>query len=95
MYDFFCLAVHSNLGRRYRIFSSVIDKLYNNQGRLDAIPGIVNNINYNANGQMTLKSLASGKSTTLTYHLANQRLLGMTTPALQNLSYGYDNRGPS
>jgi len=66
---------------------------YNLQGRLDAIPGIVSNINYNANGQMSLKSFASGKSTTLTYHPANHRLLSMTTPGLQNLSYGYDNVG--
>ena len=53
----------------------------------------MSNINYNAQGQMTLKSPASGKSTTLTYDPANQRLLGMTTPGLQNLSYGYDNEG--
>ena len=66
---------------------------YNAQGKLDAIPGVIANLDYNAAGQTMVKSHANGKSTTFSYNSANHRLTGINTAGAQNLSYSYDNAG--
>jgi len=66
---------------------------YDAQGKLTAIPGILPQIAYTPAGQTSLKSFSNGKSTTYTFDLANQRLKGIVTPGIQNLSYTHDNVG--
>ncbi|GFE60790.1 toxin TcdB middle/N-terminal domain-containing protein [Geobacter sp. AOG2] len=63
---------------------------YNNQGKLDNIPGIITKLDYNAAGQTTTKNYANGKGTTYVFNDKNLRLSSITTPAIQDLSYGYD-----
>ena len=69
---------------------TVVSYEYNAQGALDAIPGVVSNLDYNANGQVTSKVLANGLITSYTYHPQNNRLTSISTPILQDLSYQYD-----
>jgi len=66
---------------------------YNNQGLLDKIPNIINSIDYNANGQVALKTYGNGISTTLNYDQNNLRLTRINTPGLQDLAYTYDKVG--
>ncbi|MBI3560395.1 MAG: VCBS repeat-containing protein [Gammaproteobacteria bacterium] len=71
--------------------------LYNSQGLLNSVSYAtgyyVSNLDYNAAGQNTSKSLGNGKITTYDYYPDNQRVRNITTPLLQNLTYTYDNIG--
>jgi YD repeat-containing protein len=58
---------------------------YNNQGKLDSIPGIVTSMDYNAVGQMALKSYANGKSTAYSYNNQNLRLNRIAAQGIQDL----------
>ena len=68
----------------------VAEYVYNNQGLLDAIPGVVPNLDYNAAGLMTEKAYANGIITSYDYDARNQRLVRIFAPGVQDLNYSYD-----
>jgi len=66
---------------------------YNAHGKLEDIPGIVSNLDYNAKGQIVKKDYSNGTSTAYTYQNLNNRLKSISAAGLQDLSYSYDNAG--
>ena len=68
----------------------VAEFVYNGQGLLEAIPGVVPSLDYNAAGLMTEKAYANGITTSYAYDLRNQRLTAIQAPGIQDLSYTYD-----
>lgn len=77
----------------------VVRHSYNTQGLLDKLRSTtdafdyVANFDYNAVGQITAKAFGNGKTTTYSYHPKHFRLIGLSTPDLQSLTYNYDNVG--
>lgn len=67
--------------------------VYNAQGKLNSITGIINNIDYNAAGQMTKKDYSNSKSTIYNHDNRNLRLTELKTTGIQDFSYTYDNVG--
>jgi YD repeat-containing protein len=72
--------------------NQIVQFNYNAQGKLAGISGIAA-MNYNANGQVTQKNYANGKSTTYVYHPSNLRLTSLATSGIQNFTYTYDSVG--
>jgi len=66
--------------------------VYNLQGQLESISGIIENINYNPLNKVTFKDFGTVE-TTLTYHSTTQRLIRIQSPSLQDLNYEYDSEG--
>jgi len=74
---------------------------YNTQDKLSAIlrasQVLLNNMTYNAAGQLTQKSYPNGWNTSFAYDPSNHRLTGISTTntqsKLQDLTYTYDNSG--
>lgn len=73
--------------------NQTVNYAYNNQSKLDSIPFVVSNLDYNAAGQMTRKDYANGKNTSYAYYPLNQRLQTILAPGLQDYGYTYDNIG--
>ncbi len=72
-----------------------IDFQYNTRGALDAVPGVVSQLDYAADGRVTRRDLDGGVTTTYTYdhRLRLQRLRSVRTAdnlPLQDLSYTFD-----
>ncbi len=70
-----------------------VDFAYNSMGKLKSIPDILTGMAYNATGQITEKKYSNGITTAFTYNPLNQRLTGISSSGLQDLSYTYDNAG--
>lgn len=66
---------------------------YNNQGLLESVPGLVSNVDYNANGQIKKLSRNNGVSTDYDYYPGNLRLRTLKTPSHQDYFYTFDNKG--
>jgi YD repeat-containing protein len=66
---------------------------YNNQGLLDQLSNLMENIDYNALGKITKKQYGNGISSQYAYDKLNLRLTNIYTPDLQNLIYQYDDVG--
>jgi len=71
----------------------VVSYSYNNQGLLEKLSDIVNNINYNALGKVIKLQYGNGISSNFAYDENSQRLSRIHTPGLQDLSYQYDGVG--
>lgn len=67
--------------------------IYNTQGKLKNIPGILTNLGYNAAGQTIDKQYANDVSTTYSYNSLNHRLKQISSPGIQDLNYTYDSIG--
>ena len=63
---------------------------YNDQGLLENIPGIVDDMSYDENGQLVRKTYSNGILTSYTYHPANRRLTSMQASGIQDFGYSYD-----
>jgi len=66
---------------------------YNNQGLLDSISNVMQNIDYNAFDQPVERHYNNALESVLTYNPVNFRLEAITTSALQHLQYEYDSTG--
>jgi YD repeat-containing protein len=71
----------------------VVDYQYDPQGLLDQIPGIVSNLDYNVNGQLTRRTYANGKISTFSYNPQNLRLVDLDVSGISDYSYQYDSIG--
>ena len=71
----------------------IVDYIYNNQGLLVSIPGVINNIEYNSMNLITQVKFANGVTTDLTYDSLTKRISNINTPGLQNLDYFFDEKG--
>lgn len=69
------------------------DYLYNFQGKVQKVPGYVNDSGYNAFGSLLNRTIGNGLIQTFTYNNQNNRLINITIPNVQNLNYTYDNVG--
>lgn len=67
--------------------------LFNKQGLVERISGYLNGSDYNAFGSVVNKTYSNGLITNYTYNSANNRLLSIISPNVQNLTYTYDNVG--
>lgn len=70
--------------------NTVINYAFNNQGEINSVNGVVNNIDYNAQNKITEKDFANGLTTNYTYNTTDFRLNNIKTGTLQDLSYTYD-----
>jgi len=71
---------------------SKISYVYNAQGNIESIGGIVDNVDYNAHGSKSRKTYHNGLTTSLEYDDRLQ-LESTTTPDKQKLAYEYDDVG--
>lgn len=79
--------------REKRPNGEVVTSVYDAQGLLDQITGIVTNLDYNVNGQVTDRKYANNLSTAFSYHAQNLRLTTLQTGSLLKYSYQYDSGG--
>lgn len=79
--------------REKRPNGEIVTSAYDAQGLLDQITGIVTNLDYNVNGQVTSRKYANTLTTTFGYHALNQRLTSLQAGSLLNYSYLYDSGG--
>ena len=70
-----------------------IDYGYNKQGQLASVSDVVHAMSYNDMGLPTERTYANGLSTQMIYNTQNNRLTGIKTGSIQDLSYQYDNAG--
>jgi YD repeat-containing protein len=66
---------------------------YGEDGLLDSVSDVVNNIDYNALGLPVNKEYNNGLVTDYSYSPANFRLTGITTEGVQDIEYEYDAAG--
>lgn len=69
-----------------------LDYIYNKQGKVKQIPGVVTSSSYNAIGSILNKSYNNGIVTTYTYDELTNRLKSINSN-VQSLTYEYDNVG--
>jgi len=70
-----------------------IDQIYNLQGKVQKVPGYVNDSGYSAFGSVLNRTLGNGLIQTFTYNAQNNRLTSIAIPNVQSLNYTYDNVG--
>ncbi len=73
--------------------SEVLTYAFDAQGEVASLSGIVNNIDYNAQGKVTSKALANSLTTNYSYNTNDFRLNRIQTGTAQDVSYAYDNVG--
>jgi len=66
---------------------------YNSQGQLESVPGIVDNLDYNAQNKIALRELVNGADTEYTYDSASFRLDRIYVASIQDLNYDFDGVG--
>jgi YD repeat-containing protein len=67
-----------------------IDYYYNQEGLVYRIPGFVSDASYLASGQLANKTYVNDLVTSYSYNSSNNRLLSISAPLVQELSYSYD-----
>jgi RHS repeat-associated protein len=70
-----------------------VNLTYNAQTLLESVEGVIDNLDYNARGQLTTKELSNGVVTTYTYDTEKLLLDRIYTANLQDLNYDFDNVG--
>jgi YD repeat-containing protein len=70
-----------------------LDFIFSRQGKVQTIPGYINNSAYNAFGSILNRTYNNNLVQTFTYHDGNNRVNTISTPGVQSLTYGYDNVG--
>ncbi|MFC1800567.1 FG-GAP-like repeat-containing protein, partial [Nanoarchaeota archaeon] len=72
---------------------SELDFISNNLGKVQKIPGYIDNSTYNAFGSILTRDYNNGLSAQFTYNSENNRLSRIFIPSTQDISYTYDNVG--
>lgn len=70
-----------------------LDYIFNKQGKVQKVPGFIDDSSYNAFGSILNRTYTNNLVTTYTYDDENNRLVSISIPNVQNLSYTYDNVG--
>ncbi len=75
------------------INNNKITYIYNDQGKIESINGIINNIDYNELDQPIKKEYSNGLTTNLDYYEDNFKIAQIITGIQQHLAYEYDSAG--
>lgn len=73
--------------------SQDLDYYFNAQGKVNRIPGFINQTSYNPFGNPLNRTYFNAKLSEYTYYPDNARLKQIKTDTAQNLNYSYDNVG--
>ncbi|MFC1715686.1 toxin TcdB middle/N-terminal domain-containing protein [Candidatus Poribacteria bacterium] len=76
-----------------RLPSTDLEYIYNRQGKVQKITGFITDANFNAVGSLANRTYSNNLISKFTYDSENNRLNQITTGALQQLDYTYDNVG--
>ncbi len=69
---------------------SELDFIYNQQGLMDVIPDVIDSSNYNAFGSILNRTYNNGLIQSYVYNDSNGRLVSISIPDVQGLTYTYD-----
>src|SRR3989344_7250853 len=76
-----------------QIVGEDVDYLYNKQNRVKQIPNYMSEANYNALSSIINRTYSNNLIQRFTYDPEKNRIISINIPAVQNLTYTYDNVG--